>query len=269
MQKWLIFLFLILLSVSVNAKCGDNICDPNEDCSSCPDDCLCTKGPHNEKIVCCNDFSCQECEKGYCHDRGCNGLEGFTSIFKKIECYDNGSIKMEIKFQELNTLTLTPDEDLKVYMKEKNDEKSFNQINGTWINPARTREFRYTKIADTSTFSSDENLFKLPEKYYVRVKYKMGRSNSIFEDTEVTCPGVPIEPIPIIQEEPEVEEVEPPRKKAEEPEEEVIIDKTAEEIEIKKPEKKSMLAWYIIAGAIIALIIIFFIKYRLRITKKL
>lgn len=274
-KLWLIPFVLILLAVAVNAKCGDNFCDIKEaeDCESCPDDCLCTLIKY-ESVSCCNDFTCKECEKGYCKDRKCSTLEGFTSIFKKVECFDNGSVNMEIKFNELDSTTLTPNEDLKVYMKEKSDETSFKEISGTWFNPSREGDYRYTKIADTSRFTSDKDLFKLEGDYYIRVKYKIGRSYSIFEDTEVSCPGIPAEPTSTTQEEPEAEEVEPPREEfieeAEEPKEEVTEDKEEEpETLTEKPQEKSYLVWYIITGIIILALIIFFVKYEIRVAKKL
>ena len=270
MKRWWLILFvLILLATIVNAKCGDNFCDTKEgeDCESCPDDCLCTKGKHYEEIECCNDFTCKECEEGYCNDRKCSTLEGFLSNFKEITCFDNGSIEMKITFQELDSITLTPDEDLKVYMKEKKEDTSFKEISGTWVNPSREGDYRYTKIADTSTFTSNKDLFELPGEYYVRVKYKMGRSNIIFEDTEVSCPGMPVEPISLTPEEPEIEEVEPPREES--------IEEAPEEIEEEIPEKfteepkeKSNLLLYITIILIILIVIIFFIKYKINITKK-
>lgn len=260
MKQWLIF-FILILPVAVNAKCGDYFCDSNEDCSSCPDDCLCTKGKHYELIECCNDFSCKECEKGYCEDRKCSTLEGFTSIFQNIECFNNGSIDMKINFQELDNNILTPGEDLKVYMKEKKDEATFKEISGTWTNPSREGDFKYTKISDTSFFTSDKDLFKLPGGHYIRVKYKMGRSNSVFEDTEISCPGIAIEPKQVPKaEEPEVEEVE--LKEITEPETE------EKKEEVEEPQKKNNLTWYIITGIIILIIIIFFIKYEINVTKR-
>ena len=269
MKKWwLIPLFLILLAVIINAKCNDNFCDPNENCESCPDDCLCTEGPHNEKIKCCNDFSCQECELGYCHDRECNGLEGFTSIFQKIKCFDTGSIEMEIKFQELYSITLTPDEDLKVYMKEKNNDASFSEIKGKWTNPKKEGVFRYTKIFDTSYFNSDKDMFESKGEYYVRVKYKMGRGDGIFEDAEVTCPGISKEPVTMPDiEEPEIEEVEPPREETtKKPSEEIIVKDIPKEV--AEPKEKSNLLLYIIITAVILVAIIFFLKYKIKISKK-
>jgi len=210
----LIPIFLMTLAILVTAKCGDNLCDikDGEDCESCPDDCLCTLGIHNEKYDCCNDFSCQECELGYCHDRKCDDLEGFTSMFKELKCYENGSIFMKIEFLELKTLTLTPNEDLKVYMKKNDPEASFTEITGTWYNPSRTGDYRYIKIADISTFGSEADIFNNQGDYYVRVKYKIGMGNNIFQDELVSCPGVagqtPPVDVPELPEEPVVDDVE-------------------------------------------------------------
>lgn len=261
MKKWwLIPFILILLPIAVNAKCGDYFCDLNEDCNSCPDDCLCTKGKHYELIDCCNDFSCKECEKGYCEDRKCSTLEGFTSIFQKIDCFSNGSIDMKINFQELDSVTLMPDEGLKVYMKEKNDEATFKEVSGTWVNPSREEDFKYTKISGTSFFTSDKDLFKLPGGYYIRVKYKIGRSSSIFGDAEVSCPGMAAEPKQAPkEEEPEVEEVEL---------KEVTTEAEEKKEEVEESQKKSNITWYIITGIIILMIIIFFIRYEINVTKR-
>lgn len=194
MKRLLLVLVCVLfLSAAVAAKCGDGFCDPNEDCESCSDDCLCTRGEYNELVPCCNSIACRDCEKGYCKDRKCSTLEGFESIFKKVECFDNGSISMDINFQELGSATLTPGEDLKVYMKEKRDAASFKEVSGTWVNPLSEWGFWYTKINGTSTFTSDTGLFRLAGKYYVRIKYKIGELykegdvSSIFEDKEVYC----------------------------------------------------------------------------------
>ena len=284
MKKWwLLCLVLIILAISVNAKCGDYFCDSTEDCESCPDDCLCTKDSHDEDVECCNDFSCQECASGYCKDRICKNAAGLVSIFQEIECFVNGSINMEIKFRELDSIDLVPNKDLKVYMKKKDDAKSFSEINGTWFNPTKDGTFKYTKIADISSFSSDKDLFNLPETYSIRIKYKMGRSDNIFEDTEVICPGMPIEPViaPVVKE-PEVEPVEPPRKEVEEiveelseVKEEPIVEEIKEETikesnseEIVDIKEKTNPIWYVLIGVILVIAVIFFFKYEIRILKK-
>lgn len=258
--------FLILLAIAVHAKCGDNLCDPNEDCESCPDDCLCTYGAHYEKIECCNDFSCKECEKGYCHDRKCNGLEGFTDIFTKVECFENGSVKLEINFLiESSSLLLTPGTDLKVYMKPKDAEETFTEISGLWINPSREDEFKYTKIRDKSQFISDKDLFKDKREYYVRVKYKMGRSDSIFSDTVTKCPGMPKEEDIITPPVTEEAEEEP---ELLEPKEEIKPEEPIQEPITESKMKKDKIILYAIGSAVLCILIFFVVRYEIKIKKR-
>ena len=288
---WLAPFIIILLTVVVNAQCGDDFCNvlEGEDCDTCPSDCLCTM-IRSEKVDCCVDFDCKECEKGYCNERNCDSLTGFTSIYKKVECLKNGSIEMEIDFQELDSYTLTPGEDLKVYMKKKGTNESFEEITGTWLNPSKHGEYRYTKIADTSYFFSDADIFKQFGNYYIKVKYKLGMSSSIFEETEVICPGVPAaiitepepepeaEPEPEPEAEPEPEPIEPSEEavdivETEEPEpvepaEELVKEEEVPVTVIKPPEGKSNLIWYIVTGLIILALILFFVRYEIRVIKK-
>ncbi len=191
MKKWWIIpVLFVLLAIVVDAKCGDSFCDPNEDCTTCADDCLCTRDKHGDQVNCTTLFTSQECEKGYCDDKWCSTLEGFISMFQKATCSDNGSISLTIKFQELDSVVLTPVEDLKVYMK-LGEESTFEEIKGVWYNPSREGDFRYTKIRDTSDFNSDTDLFKTKGDYYVRVKYRVGMSSILFEDKKISCPGMP------------------------------------------------------------------------------
>ncbi len=293
MKRWYIVpLIVLLLAATVSAKCGDSMCDPEEDCESCPDDCLCTKLKYDD-VDCCTDFTCLECEKGYCHDRKCDELIGFTSLFQKAECYDNGSIHLTIKFLELKNSVLTPVKDLRVYMKVSGPEESFKEINGTWYNPSKDGDFRYTKIEETSYFDSVQDIFKEKGKYYIRVKYKMSRSNSIFQDLEVECPGVPKEEpksIPLEEKpiEPEIDDVDPPKKEFMEnnlvksneiqdqsEEDSVLENKSDEVVELidrtSEPEDSSGF-WktllFVLVGLIIVAGIIFFIKYEFRIIKR-
>lgn len=270
MKKWLlIILSVILLTTMVNAKCGDNFCDYGEDCNTCSDDCLCTRDEHDEQVNCTIGFASQECEKGYCHDRWCSTLEGFLSIYKKATCSDNGSIELEVKFQELDSIVLTPAETLKVYMREKSDESSFKEISGAWLNPSMQGESRYTKIRDTSYFTSENNLFKTKGDYYVRVKYQMGRSSMLFEDKLVSCPGMATAP------EPETEEAKPEEQIKEEttPPEETPEEKPKEEVKEEtpevKPEEKSNITWYIIGGIITLIAVVFFVRYEIRVIKEM
>ncbi|MDP2909367.1 MAG: hypothetical protein Q8N77_06200 [Nanoarchaeota archaeon] len=277
MKKWVLTLLaLILLAAAANAKCGDNFCDYGEDCTTCPDDCLCTKDKHDEQVNCTISFDSQECEKGYCRDRWCSTLEGFQSIYKKATCSDNGSIDLEVKFQELDSIVLTPAETLKVYIREKNDESSFEEISGTWLNPSMQGESKNTKIRDTSYFTSENNLFKTKGDYYVRVKYQMGRSNMLFEDELVSCPGMATAPEPETEEaKPEEqikEETTPPEETPEEAVEEIPEETPKEEVKEEtpevKPEEKSSTIWYIIGGVIALVAIIFFVKYEIKIIRK-
>ncbi|MBU4501965.1 MAG: hypothetical protein KKA79_05190 [Nanoarchaeota archaeon] len=273
MKNWIIIILLIILATSVNAKCGDNFCDVDEDCESCPDDCLCTKGPHNEQIDCCNDFACQECQKGYCNQRKCDSLAGFISMFNKISCSKNGAVSIEVEFLELDSVDLDPEDELKVYMKTKDGESSFSEVAGTWMNPEKSGSYKYTKISGTSTFTSEENIFQDKGDYYVRVKYKIGRGDNLYETTEVNCLGMPkAEPEIPEKTETEPEEVESPREEYVEESTEEVTEETTEELEIipiETPEKKSNVKWYIITIAIfVVLIILFIIRYEIKITKK-
>lgn len=269
-KLWIIPLVLIILVIAVDAKCGDSFCDPNENCTSCADDCLCTKDEHNEPVNCSIAFTSVECQEGYCHDRWCNSLEGFVSIFQKTMCSDNGSVSMEIKFLELGSVTLTPGKNLKAYMKQ-GEESTFEEINGVWENPSMEGEFKHTQINGISKFLSDTGLFKTKGDYYVRVKYTIGKSSSIFEDVKISCPGMtePVTPAEKPAEEKPEEVVEKP---AETPAEKPAETPTAPPKETaKEPEKKpkSNLLWYVIIGVIILGMIIFFVRYELKVIRRI
>ncbi len=276
MKKWLLLpLILTLLVVTVDAKCGDNFCDVlnNEDCTTCADDCLCTRDSHDDQVNCTTLFTSQECEGGYCHDKWCSTLEGFQSIFQKASCFDNGSASLMVKFQELDSVVLTPVEDLKVYMK-LGDEATFEEIKGVWYNPSREGDFRYIKIRDTSEFNSDVDLFKTKGDYYVRVKYRVGMSSILFEDKKVSCPGMPQATVPVeepVKEEPKEEVVEEPAEEpVEEPVEPVkepVKEEPAEQA--TKETKKSNTIWYVIIGIIILTVIIFLVKYEIKVAKRI
>jgi len=270
---WAIPLMLVLLVTAVDAKCRDNFCDPGEDCSNCADDCLCTIDSHYEQVKCSVEFTAKECEKGYCKDKWCDTIEGFVSMFQKSTCYENGSISLTIKFQELNSYTLTPGKDLKVYIK-LGDEATFEEIQGVWFNPSKEGDYRYTKIRDTSYFDSETDLFKTKGDYWVRVKYVLGRSSNLFEDKKISCPGVQTVTLPVeeleevVEEEPIEEAVE--EGQVEPVEKEEPVETPAEQAEqILKESGKSNIIWYVIIGLIILVAIVFFIKYEIKVAKRI
>jgi hypothetical protein len=270
-KLWIIPILFVLLTIAVDAKCGDSFCDPNEDCTTCADDCLCTRDAHDEQVNCSTLFTSIECEGGYCNDKWCSTLEGFQSMFKKASCSDNGSISLEVKFQELDSVVLTPVEDLKVYMK-LGDEATFEEIKGVWYNPSKEGEFRYTKIRDTSSFNSDADLFKTKGDYYVRVKYRVGMGSTLFEDKKISCPGMQIVTLPAEEpkEEPKEEVVEEPAEKpAEEPVKETVEPVKEEPAEQTTKESKSNIIWYVIIGLIILAAIFFFIRYEIKVAKRI
>ncbi|MDP2906444.1 MAG: hypothetical protein Q8O03_00740 [Nanoarchaeota archaeon] len=273
MKKWWIIpILFVLLTIAVDAKCGDSFCDPNEDCIICSVDCLCTRDAHDEQVNCTTLFTSEECEKGYCHDKWCSTLEGFQSMFQKASCSDNGSVSLTVKFQELDSVVLTPVEDLKVYMKLV-EEATFEEIKGVWYNPSKEGDFRYTKIRDTSSFNSDADLFKIKGDYYVRVKYRVGMSSILFEDKKISCPGTPqaTPPAEELKEEPKEEVVEEPAEKpAEEPVKETVEPVKEEPAEQTPTEsKKSDIIWYVIIGLIILAAIFFFIRYEIKVAKRI
>lgn len=282
MKKWWIIpLMFVLLLVAVDAKCGDSFCDPNEDCTICSADCLCNRDSHDDPVNCTTLFTSTECEKGYCDSKWCTTLEGFQSMYQESSCSDNGSISLKIKFQELDSVILTPGEDLKVYMK-LGDEATFEEINGVWFNPSKEGDYSYTKIRDTSTFDSDMDLFRIKGEYYVRVKYRVGMSSILFEDKKISCPGVKTVPLPV--EEP----VPPAEEPVEEPKEEVVEEtpsepegpvEKVEQVQTETPveqaeqvpqeSKTSDIIWYVIIGLIILIAIVFFIKYEIKVAKRI
>ena len=272
-KLWIIPILFILLTIVVDAKCGDSFCDPNEDCTICADDCLCTRDKHDDPLNCTTLFTSQECEGGYCNDKWCSTLEGFQSMFQEASCSDNGSVSLEIKFQELDSVVLTPVEDLKVYMK-LGDEATFEEIKGVWYNPSREGDFRYTKIRDTSEFNSDADLFKTKGDYYIRVKYRVGMSSILFEDKKISCPGMPQATPPAEEPEEEPEEIveetpsepEGPVEKVEQVQKETPVEKTEQ---TPKESKKSDIIWYVIIGLIILAAIFFFIKYEIKVAKRI
>jgi len=287
--KTLLIPTLLLLSIIfVNAECGDSFCDANEDCATCSTDCLCTSDKYGERVNCTVSFDSQECEKGYCKDKWCSTLEAFSSIFQGTSCSNNGSVILKIKFQELNSVILTPEETLKVYMK-RGDASTFDEIKGVWYNPSKEGDFRYKKIGDTSNFFSEESIFKAKGDYYIRVKYKVGRSNILFEDKLVSCPGIPLSQQPEPETEPVTEPETPKEEPKTEPEEKTVKEEPVQEtpepkepvqqqvkeesktVEIKQQQGTSTIKiiGYIIGGLVIIGLILFFVKYELKIIKKI
>jgi hypothetical protein len=81
--------------------CGNGLCDPHEDCSSCPGDCpVKTKGPPNS-LYCCGDGICEghetyypdicpiDCEGTYCGDGNCDTYEDSSNCPQ--DCGGGGS----------------------------------------------------------------------------------------------------------------------------------------------------------------------------------
>lgn len=208
-------LFLILVSVLVSGKCGDRFCDPDENCQSCSNDCLCWIGEETHKVTtCCSEFDCKECEKGYCENRRCDSLKSVTSMFKEVDCNPNGSVSLHIELITLGSSNIRSDSQIKVFMKPDNIESSFKEIKGVW----KSKEFNpsYPNILkEESFFNSDLNVFDEKGKYWIRVKFQKGGSSILYEDYLVSCPEVikevkieePIKEVP--KEEPEETPIEP------------------------------------------------------------
>jgi len=163
----------------VTAECGDNFCDPDENCESCSEDCLCTF-EDSERLECCAGLDCKECEEGYCEKRKCNSIKAYVSMFEDVKCHDDGSISMEVDFNVFSFRyeNINSEYHVKVFMKPDNESSTFKEMNGEWYPQV---------IKNIARFKSDPGVFSKGGYYWVRIESKVGFSSSIYTQHKIWC----------------------------------------------------------------------------------
>ena len=94
--------------IQIIPSCGNGKCDSNEDCGTCPTDCVCRNSQICYNNACCQPKTCanlgKECGSGY--DDGCGGTVDCGGCDDDLDCTTNSCIAGQCKYEVVATSCL-------------------------------------------------------------------------------------------------------------------------------------------------------------------